>query len=184
VNLGLRGSTARQAKRALEMTVAQRCCAGKAWPPVMWNTPAHTRPVTEPGNDHAPPRQWSSRITSWLSGAAKPPLLLRLYLGLVLGASSLGLFGRRELVVAVAALLFYGGSGISVLFFWESTLGWFRIHAFADRLLFIPLLFLALAYVTTIPSVICLAISVCVGLPFATVTYMVWRRRTTSTSDR
>lgn len=146
--------------------------------------PAHSHSVTEPGKDEAPPRQWSSTITNWLSGAARPPLWLRLYLGLVLGASSLGLFGHRELVVAVAALLFYGGAGVSLLFFWESTLGWFRIHGFADRFLFIPLLFLGLAYVTTIPSALCLAISVCVGLPFATVTYMVWRRRAASTLGR
>jgi hypothetical protein len=143
--------------------------------------PAQTHPVTEPGKDEAPPRQWSSRITSWLSGAVRPPLWLRLYLALVLGASSLGIFGHREFVVAVGALLFYGGSAVCVLFFWRSTFGWFRIHAFADRLLFIPLLFLGLAYITTLPSALCLAISVCAGLPWAMGTYMMWRRRTTST---
>jgi uncharacterized membrane protein len=104
--------------------------------------------------------------------------LFRLYLGLVLGAASLGLFGHRELVVAVAALLFYGAAGVSVLFLWEPTLRWSRVHGFADRLLFIPILFLGLAYVTTLPSVLCLAISVGFGLPFAAVTYLVWRRRT------
>jgi len=135
--------------------------------------------VIEPRTDQTPPRRWSSRITSWASGAATPPLWLRLGSALILGAISLRFFdGRRELVVAVANLLFYCGAGVGVLFFWQATFGWLRIHVFADRLLIIPLLFLALAYATTIPSVLCLAISVSTGLPFATVTYLVWRRRT------
>lgn len=138
--------------------------------------------MIERGEGQRPPRQWSSRITSWASGAAKPPLWLRLYLALILGGMSLGLLGgRRELVVAVANLLFYACGAVSTLFLWQSTFGWFRIHGFADRLLIIPLLFLALAHTTTIPSVLCLVISLCAGLPFATVTYLVWRRRTLQT---
>jgi hypothetical protein len=131
--------------------------------------------MIEPGKGQRPPSRWSSRITSWALGAATPPLWLRLCCALILVPVSLRFFdGRRELMVAVANLLFYAGAGVSVLFFWQSTFGWLRIHGFADRLLIIPLMFLALAYTTTIPSVLCLVISV---LPFAMLSYLGWRRR-------
>jgi hypothetical protein len=103
------------------------------------------------------------RQGSWLSGRAEPPPGLSLLVLLVCIAVAAALAVKRGVVVGALAAVVYGGIGLSTLA-WQRTANWSKRHRLLDSLLIIPLLFFAIAYITKLPTGICLLIALLAGL--------------------
>ncbi|MFC4533958.1 hypothetical protein [Sphaerisporangium dianthi] len=83
---------------------------------------------------------------------------------------------KHGLAVGVLAAVVYGGLTFMPLFF-ERVSAWSKAHPVLDSLVLIPLIFLALAYLTPMSLAMCAAITAACGLPWAAVTIAVRRRR-------
>jgi hypothetical protein len=79
-------------------------------------------------------------------------------------------------VVAVAVAV-YGLISLSCLLAWERVAVWSKRHPLLDSSLVVPLLFLALAYITRIPTVFCLLIALGVGPLLVAPAYLYRRAR-------
>lgn len=77
---------------------------------------------------------------------------------LAVSASS-GLAIKRGWAVGAAAALVYGALAITSILSWERLKAWSSEHPVLDSALFGPLLFLALAYITSLPTATCILIA-------------------------
>jgi hypothetical protein len=100
---------------------------------------------------------------SWITGRSRPPVWFRLIGCLGVTAAAAGLFAKRGAVVGVIAVVVYGLLSFSCLLAWERVRDWSRRHPLLDSLIIVPLLFLALAYVTRLSTVICGLIALIAG---------------------
>ena len=73
----------------------------------------------------------------------------------------------RGIVGGLVAALVYGSMALRSVLDRGRPATWGRRHPVLDSLFFIPLLFLALAYVTDLSSGLCLLIAVAAGIPSA-----------------
>jgi hypothetical protein len=101
---------------------------------------------------------------SWLTGRSKPPTWYRIFVFLLMLGLIIALFFKRGIVVGVVAAVVYGYLALVALLRWDWMTGWSKRHPTLDRLLFIPLLFLTVAYISKIPTLICVLIAVLGGL--------------------
>jgi hypothetical protein len=84
-------------------------------------------------------------------------------------------------VTGVVAVAVYGLLSLSCLLAWERRVAWSKRHPLLDSLLVAPLLsmalvFLALAYTTTVPTVFCLLIALGAGPLLLAPAYLLRRR--------
>ena len=84
------------------------------------------------------------------------------------------LWDKRGPALALAALLVFGWIFLASAFNHPATLAWSRQHVVLDGLLIVPLLFLALAMLTSLSLGICAAVAAAIAVTYAPVT--VWRR--------
>ncbi len=118
-----------------------------------------------------------SKPSKWLTGRAEPPIWFRLLGGLAVAAGTAGLAVGRGGTVGIIAAVVYGSLALSPLLAWERTNAWSKQHPLLDRLIVVPLLFLAIAYFTDLSIALCLVIGVPGGLLLAGIS-AVLRRRT------
>ena len=78
---------------------------------------------------------------------------------------TVALTAKRGWAVGAVAALVYGGLAIATLR-WDRLLGWSARHPLLDSAFFCPLVFLALAYITRLPTATCLAIALAAGAAF------------------
>lgn len=102
-------------------------------------------------------------LPSWITGRSKPPVWFRLICCLSLIAAAAGVFAKRGVVVGVVAVIVYGLLSLSCLLAWERVRDWSKRHPLPDSLVIVPLLFVALAYVTRLSTVICILIAAIAG---------------------
>jgi hypothetical protein len=117
--------------------------------------------------DHGPP--------NWFTGS-KPPTWVRLGSCLALTAAAAGLFAKRGVAVGTVAVVIYGSLTLSCLLAWERVRDWSKRHPLLDSLIFVPLLFLALAYVTKLSTALCVLIALIAGPPVAVLAFVRRRR--------
>ncbi len=104
------------------------------------------------------------KAARWLTGRAEPPTWFRLLGFLLLIAVAAGLAVKRGAVVGTVAAVVYGWVGLTTLLAWQRTTHWSKRHPLLDSLLVVPLLFLAIAYITKLSTGICLLIALLAGL--------------------
>lgn len=86
-------------------------------------------------------------------------------LGLVLLAVGIpfGLASKRGWYVGAVAAIVYGTLAYLSVRHWSEMLRWSAQHPFLDSTFVIPFLFLALAYISTLPIAVCILISIVAG---------------------
>ena len=62
------------------------------------------------------------------------------------------------------AAVVYGSIALATLLAWERTTAWSKRHPLLDSLIIVPLLFLAIAYVTSLSIGLCVLIALLAGL--------------------
>jgi hypothetical protein len=92
--------------------------------------------------------------------AARPPMWMRILVVPLSALIALGLASRRGWWVGVVAAIVYGGIAVPMAFAPGGTVTWSRRHPILDGSVLGPVLFLALAYLTTWPVWVCLIIGV------------------------
>lgn len=92
---------------------------------------------------------WFNRL------AEDPPWYLRLVYPLLFAGMALGVAARRGWVVGSIAAVVYGGLGLAMALAPGGVVDWSRRHPRADGAFFGPLLFLGLAYLTSLSIWIC-----------------------------
>ncbi len=75
----------------------------------------------------------------------------------------LALWDKRGIIVGVLAFIVYGGVFLVAAFDHRRTTAWSRRHFGLDSALIVPLAFLALAYLTDLALVVCLALAFAAG---------------------
>ncbi|MDQ2956230.1 MAG: hypothetical protein M3Y42_04620 [Actinomycetota bacterium] len=125
-------------------------------------------------------------MSNLLSGfnrlATAPPWYLRLLfvplfaLFALFALVAFGVAGKRGWVVGAIAAVVYGGLGLAMALAPGGVVAWSRRHPRMDGSVFGPLLFLALAYLTSIAIWICAAVGV-VGIGFGVLMGMRRERR-------
>jgi hypothetical protein len=88
-----------------------------------------------------------------------------------------GLASRRGLLVAAIAAVVYGLMAMCWAFAWERTVAWSKRHPVLDGLVVVPLLFLALAYFTTMSTGLCAVAALLAGGLFVGLAAALRRRR-------
>ncbi len=116
--------------------------------------------------------------SKWLTGRAEPPIWFRLLGALAVAAAAAGLEVKRGATVGIIAAVVYGSMALSTLLAWERTSAWSKQHPLLDSLIVVPLLFLAIAYLTDLSIALCLIIGVLGGLLLAGISAVLRRRRT------
>ncbi len=119
---------------------------------------------------------------NWLTGRSKPPTWYRIFGFLVMLGIIAAYFFKRGIVVGVIAAVIYGYLALAALLRWDWMMGWSKRHPTLDRFLFIPLLFLVVAYISKLPTLICALIAVLGGLLVVGITS--WVRRSRKSSAR
>lgn len=104
------------------------------------------------------------RPADWLTGRSKPPTWFRLIGCLAVIAPAAGIVVKRGVVVGTVAVVVYGLIGRFQLLAWERMTDWSKHHPWLDRLIIVPLLFLAVAYFTKLSIAICVLIALLAGL--------------------
>jgi hypothetical protein len=112
-----------------------------------------------------------------MTGRSRPPVWVRLGSCLALTAAAAGLFGKRGVAVGTVAVVVYGSLTLSCLLAWERVRDWSKRHPLLDSLIFVPLLFLTLAYVTRLSTAICVLIALAAGPPVAILAFVGRRAR-------
>jgi hypothetical protein len=100
----------------------------------------------------------------WLAGREQPPTWFRLLSALALTAVAAGLATKRGATVGIIAAVVYGSIALATLLAWERTTAWSKRHPLLDSLIIVPLLFLAIAYVTSLSIGLCVLIALLAGL--------------------
>jgi hypothetical protein len=62
------------------------------------------------------------------------------------------------------AAVVYGSIALATLLAWERTTAWSKRHPLLDSLIIVPVLFLAIAYVTSLSTGLCVLIALLAGL--------------------
>ncbi len=110
----------------------------------------------------------SEQTARWLAGRAQPPTWFRLVgvlFAVLFGIPvAVSLADKRGAIVGTVAGVVYGLPGLYLLA-WQRMAGWSTRHRLLDSLLVVPLLFLALAYLTKLSDGVCLLIALLGGLP-------------------
>lgn len=88
----------------------------------------------------------------------------------------IALTAKRGWAVGAVAALVCGGMFFAALR-WDRLLRWSAKHPVLDSALFGPLLFLALAYITNLPTATCFAIALAGGAAFMGLTAVLRSRR-------
>ncbi len=117
----------------------------------------------------------------WLTGRSKPPTWFRLLGFLIMLVAIVEIFFKRGIAVGIVAAVVYGHLALLALLRWERMKIWSKHHPVLDSLLVVPLIFLAVAYISKIPTLICLLIAIPGGLLFIGIN---WARRSRRTSAR
>jgi hypothetical protein len=106
------------------------------------------------------------RFASWLNRVTEnPPWYLRLAFVPLFAGMALGVAARRGWVVGSVAAVSYGGLGLAMAVAPGGVVDWSRRHPRVDGSFFGPLLFLGLAYLTSLPIWACVAAGIA-GLGF------------------
>ena len=103
--------------------------------------------------------------TKWLTGEAQPPLWFRLIGAVLFIALPAGLWVKRGVAVGLVAAIVYGFIALSTLLAWQQISAWSKRHPLLDGLIVVPLLFLAVAYLTHLSTGVCVLIAVLAGAP-------------------
>lgn len=106
------------------------------------------------------------RSAGQITGRSRPPLWLRLSGCLVPLVIAATLAARRGVVAGIAAAVVFG----LILLFglgWGRMRAWSERHPLLDRLMVVPLLVPAVAYLTLPPIVFCVLLALVVGVPLA-----------------
>lgn len=93
--------------------------------------------------------------SKWLTGRAQPPMWFRLLSVVALTAAAAALGVRRGVAVGIIAAVVYGSGALACAAAWQRTVAWSKQHPLLDSLLIVPLLFLAVAYLTDLPIGLC-----------------------------
>ncbi len=104
-----------------------------------------------------------STPTEWLTGRAQPPLWFRLLGVVAFTAAAAGLSLKRGAAVGIIAAVVYGSIALANLVAWQRTRAWSKQHPVLDSLLIVPLLFLAIAYLTDLSIGGCVAATALAG---------------------
>ncbi|MDQ1724760.1 MAG: hypothetical protein QOG52_1788, partial [Frankiaceae bacterium] len=88
-----------------------------------------------------------------------------------------GLASKRGVLVAAIAAVVYGLMAICWAFARERTVAWSKRHPVLDGLVAVPLLFLALGYITTISTGLCAVAALLAGGLFVGLAAALRRRR-------
>lgn len=106
------------------------------------------------------------RSAGQITGRSRPPLWLRLSGCLVPLVIAATLAARRGVVAGIAAAVVFG----LILLFglgWGRMRAWSERHPLLDRLIVVPLLVPAVAYLAQLPVVFCVLLALVVGVPVA-----------------
>lgn len=113
--------------------------------------------------------------------AARPPALWRKVAAVVLAILlPVALWDKRGAIVGVIALVVYGGVLLIATFNHSRTMTWSRRHVALDAALIVPLVFLALAYLTDLALATCVALALASGVVLVPVA--LWRRDRNATA--
>lgn len=105
--------------------------------------------------------------TRWLTGRARPPLWFRLLAVVALTAAAAGVGLERGVVVGVIAGVVYGSIALVTFVAWQRTTAWSQQHPVLDSLFTVPLVFLAIAYLTDLSTGGCVAATAVAGVLLA-----------------
>jgi len=100
----------------------------------------------------------ASLVTLFNRLAADPPKWVRLLAVPAFALSALGLASKRGWLVGVIAAIVYGSIALPMAVAPGGLIAWSRRHPIVDGSIFGPLLFLALAYITSWPIWLCLLV--------------------------
>jgi hypothetical protein len=112
-----------------------------------------------------------------------PPRWLALLLLPIAVYLTVSLTEKHGLAVGVLAGVVYGGLALVALFF-NQVRAWSKAHPVLDSLVIIPLIFLALAYVTPLPLLMCAAVTAVCGLTWLVIAALIRRRHDKLDLDR
>ncbi len=120
----------------------------------------------------------SGRVDRLHQYVVRPPRLWqKVALVLLAVSASSGLAIKRGWAVGAAAALVYGALAITSILSWERLKAWSSEHPVLDSALFGPLLFLALAYITSLPTATCILIALVAAAAFAGLTILLRARK-------
>lgn len=114
-------------------------------------------------------------------GRAQPPLWFRLLGVAALTAAAAALGVRRGVAVGIIAAVVYGSIALSTAAAWQRTAAWSKRHPLLDSLLIVPLLFLAVAYLTNLSIGLCVVIAALAGALLVGLSAVLRRRRSSRT---
>ncbi len=117
--------------------------------------------------------------TKLLTGRAQPPLWFRLLGVVALTAAAASLGVKRGLVVGIISGVVYGSIALSTAAAWQRATAWSKQHPLLDSLIIVPLLFLAVANLTTLSLGLCLGIAAVAGALLVGLSAVLRRRRRT-----
>jgi hypothetical protein len=106
----------------------------------------------------------------------RPPAWLSLLLIPIAVSMAFFLTEKHGIVIGVLAGLVYGALGIVPLAM-NRVSSWSKAHPLLDSLIFLPLLFFALAYLTPLSLILCLVITTAAGVPWLFLAAYTRRRR-------
>ncbi|MFC6085095.1 hypothetical protein [Sphaerisporangium aureirubrum] len=121
-------------------------------------------------SEHPPPGARLAR------GRRTPPRWFALLLLPVGAYLAVALTEKHSLAVGVLAAVVYGTLALVPLFSVQVR-SWSKAHPVLDSLVLIPLIFLALAYLTPLSLPLCAAITAACTLPWLAITAIIRRRR-------
>lgn len=116
----------------------------------------------------------------WLTGRAVPPLWFRLIVAVGFFALAGAMWVKRGAVVGIIAVLAYGFIALYGLLGFPAT-AWSKRHPLLDNLLMVPLLFLAVAYLTNLSTGMCMLIAALASAPLIGLSAVRRRRRISRT---
>lgn len=117
-------------------------------------------------------------LTRFNEYAEREPTRFMQILTVIVGVgTTVAMWERRGAVAGLVALVIYGVGSAHTVLRWDKTIAWSKDHPFLDGLLVVPLLFLALAYLTDLGLLLCLAIAACAGVALMPLQHWLRRRR-------
>jgi hypothetical protein len=70
---------------------------------------------------------------------------------------------KRGWLIGVVAAAVYGGMAFACILRWDRVQAWSLRHPLVDSAFIVPVLFLALAYITSLSTALCIVISILAG---------------------
>ena len=116
-----------------------------------------------------------------LTGRTRPPLWFRLLGVVTLTAAAAGLGLERGLAVGIIAAVVYGSIALATFVAWQRTTAWSLQHPVLDSLFIVPLVFLAVAYLSDLSTGGCVAATAVAGALLAGPTAVRRRWRSSQT---